>query len=266
MMYSPLQLAIKYLKYYFKASNGKGHGIHSPFLFTYITEVLNDNRHFYAYDKIEALRRQLLNSDKELVIEDFGAGSRKGLTNKRKVAEIANSSLKSKKFAQLLFRMINYYQPQTILELGTSLGITTSYLAAAKLDAKIITMEGAASIASIAKENFNQLNLNNIQVVEGNFDETLSNTLAEIKQIDFAFLDGNHRYQPTIDYFNQVLNNTNENTIIVIDDVHWSEEMDKAWDYIKQHPQVTLSIDLFFIGIVLFKKEFKTKQDFIIRF
>jgi predicted O-methyltransferase YrrM len=265
-MYSPLQLAIKYCKYYFKASNGKGHGIHSPFLYTFITEVLNDNRQFYAYDKIETLRRQLLNTDKELVIEDFGAGSRKGLTKNRKVAEIANSSLKPKKFAQLLFRMINYYQPQIILELGTSLGITTSYLAAAKLDAEVITMEGAASIASIAKENFNQLNLNNINVVEGNFDETLSNTLAEIKQIDFAFLDGNHRYQPTIDYFNQVLEKSNENTIMVIDDIHWSKEMDQAWDYIKQHPQVTLSIDLFFIGIILFRKEFKIKQDFVIRF
>lgn len=266
MMYSPLQLAIKYFKYYFNSSNGKGHGVHSPFVFSFITDVLNDKRNFYDYDKIETIRKQLLNSEKELIIEDFGAGSRKGLTKKRKVCEIANSSLKPKKFAQLLFRMINYYQPETILELGTSLGVTSAYLASAKPDATLITMEGSASIASIAKSNLKQLNLNNVRVVEGNFDETLSNTLSNIQQIDFAFLDGNHRYQPTIDYFNQVLEKSTENTIIVIDDVHWSKEMEQAWVYIKQHPQVTLSIDLFFIGIVFLRKEFKIKQDFVICF
>ena len=266
MMYSPLQLAIKYLRYYFSSSNGKGHGIHSPFVYSFITEVLNDKRNFYAYDKIEAVRKQLLNSEKELIIEDFGAGSRKGLTKNRKVSEIANSSLKSKKFAQLLFRMINYYKPEIILELGTSLGVTSSYIAAAKPDATMITMEGSPSIVSIAKDNFKQLQLNNIKLVEGNFDETLSITLSNLQQIDFAFLDGNHRYQPTVDYFNQVLEKSNQNTIIVVDDVHWSKEMELAWGYIKQHPKVTLSIDLFFIGIVFLRTEFKIKQDFVIRF
>ena len=242
------------------------HGVHSPFVFNLLKNCFYDKKKYPEYSILKNYRNSLLKSKSTIEVTDFGAGSRTGLTKNRKVSEIANSSLKSKKFAQLLFRMINYYQPETILELGTSLGVTSAYLASAKPDATLITMEGSASIASIAKNNLNQLNLKNVRVVEGNFDETLSNTLSKVQQIDFAFLDGNHRYQPTIDYFNQVLEKSTENTIIVIDDVHWSKEMEQAWVYIKQHPQVTLSIDLFFIGIIFLRKEFKIKQDFVICF
>lgn len=265
-MYSPVQLAFKYINYYLKASNGKGHGIHSPFVFEFVTEVLNDKREFYAYEQIEKLRRDLLNDDRQLTIEDFGAGSRTGLTKQRLIKDIAKSSLKPKKFSQLLFRMVDHYQPKTILELGTSLGITSSYLASAKTDAQVITMEGSSAVANIAKENFNKQQLQNIKIVEGNFDETLSSTISSLSSIDLAFLDGNHRYQPTINYFNEVLKKSHEHTLIILDDVHWSKEMEQAWDEVKQHPQVTMTIDLFFIGIVLLRKDFKVKQDFVVRF
>ncbi len=265
-MYSPVQLAFKYINYYLRASNGKGHGIHSPFVFEFVTEVLNDNRQFYAYEQIEQLRSDLLLDKRQLTIEDFGAGSRTGLTKQRFVKDIARSSLKPKKFSQLLFRMVDHYQPKTILELGTSLGITSSYLATAKLDAQVITMEGSNAVANIARENFCKLELKNIGVVEGNFDETLSLAISGLPAIDLAFLDGNHRYQPTINYFNEVLKKSHEYTIIILDDVHWSQEMEQAWEEVKQHPAVTMSIDLFFIGIVLLRNEFKVKQDFVVRF
>jgi predicted O-methyltransferase YrrM len=265
-MYSPVELAFKYLRYWLKASNGKGHGIHSPFLYEFVQEVLNDKRKFYSYQQIESIRHDLLSDERQLTIEDFGAGSHTGLTKKRLLKEIAKSSLKPKKFSQLLFRMVDHYQPKTILELGTSLGITTAYLASAKPDAQVITMEGSNAIANTAKENFKSLELKNIKVVEGNFDETLSPTISNMPSIDLAFLDGNHRYQPTINYFNEVLKKSHEHTIIILDDVHWSTEMEKAWEEIKQHPQVTMTIDLFFIGIVLLRKEFKVKQDFVVRF
>ena len=265
-MYSPIQLAFKYIQHYLKASNGKGHGVHSPFVFQFIKEVIQDDRSFYAFEDIEQIRTALLNNTKEITIEDFGAGSHTGLSKQRKISDIAKSSLKPKKFAQLLFKMVNYYQPKNILELGTSLGITTSYLASANKNVQVTTMEGSFTIAAIAKENFTTLKLKNIEVVEGNFDTTLPTALSQLFTIDFAFLDGNHRYQPTINYFNQVLAKSNEYTIIILDDVHWSKQMEKAWNEIKQHPQVTLTIDLFFIGIVLLRKEFKVKQHFVIRF
>lgn len=265
-MYSPVELAFKFIKYYLKASNGKGHGIHSPFLYEFVQEVLNDRRKFYAYHQIESIRHDLLSDKRQLTIEDFGAGSHTGLTKQRLVKEIAGSSLKPRKFSQLLFRMVDHYQPTTILELGTSLGITTSYLASARPDAQVITMEGSSAIAHVAKENFRSLELKNIKVVEGNFDQTLSSTISTLPPIDLAFLDGNHRYQPTINYFNEVLKKSHEHTIIILDDVHWSKEMEQAWEEVKQHPMVTMSIDLFFIGIVLLRKDFKVKQDFVVRF
>jgi predicted O-methyltransferase YrrM len=231
-----------------------------------ITAVLNDDRHFYAYQSIEKLRQQLLSDTKEIEIEDFGAGSRVAKTKNRTISEIARSSLKPKKFGQLLFRIVDHYSPVSILELGTSLGITTAYLAAAKKGSAITTMEGAASVAELARQHFKILGLDNIELVEGDFDRTLSSTIARKATIDLAFIDGNHRYEPTIRYFNEILPATHPDSMLIFDDIHWSSEMEQAWKEIQQHPSVTLTIDLFFIGIVLFRKENMAKQHFTIRF
>ncbi|MDE3234921.1 MAG: class I SAM-dependent methyltransferase [Bacteroidota bacterium] len=265
-MYSKTQLVFKYLRYYLAAKNGKGHGMHSPFVFDFITNVLNDERSFYAYEQIEAVRNELLHDEKLLTIEDFGAGSRVNKTNQRSVAAIAASSLKPKKYGQLLFRMVDHYQPAHVLELGTSLGITTAYLAAANPAAKVTTMEGAAEVATAAQKNFEQLQLHNIRLVLGDFEKTLSTALQSIPTVDFAFIDGNHRYEPTVKYFRQILEKANDKSIIILDDIHWSEEMERAWREVQQHDAVMLTIDLFFIGIVLLRKEFKVKQHFAVRF
>lgn len=256
-MYSPAKLALKYLRYYLTASNGKGHGVHSPFVFEFVTKVLNDDRQFYCFKTIELLREQLQHDKTEITLQDFGAGSRVHAAYKRKVAEIGKSSLKPRKFAQLLFRMVNFYQPSDVLELGTSLGTTTAYLASANTNANVVTMEGAKTVAAIAQINFRQLQLNNIKIVEGNFDDTLPHTLNKFSKIDFAFIDGNHRKEPTLNYFQQILLKITGDSILVFDDIHWSEEMEEAWEIIKAHSLVTLSIDLFFIGIVFFRNEQK---------
>jgi len=266
-MYSSFQLAIKYLHYWFTASNSKGHGVHSPFVYDFITNVLKDKREFDCFRYIELIREELKNDTTEIDVPDLGAGSRTQLNGKRKISAIANSSLKPKKYSQLLFRIVHYYKPQTILELGTSLGITTSYLSSANPAAKIITIEGAPAVANVANNNFHQLNLSNIKIIEGNFDEILPLTINnELLTLDFAFIDGNHRKEPTLNYFNQLINKATELSIFIFDDIHWSKEMEEAWNEIKQHSSVTLTIDLFFIGIVFFRKEQKTNEHFIIRF
>lgn len=265
-MYSPFQLALRYLKYYLSASNGKGHGIHSPFVYGFITKVLNDERQFYAYQTIEKIRQGLLQNAEEIFVEDFGAGSRTKKTNHRLIKSIAASALKPKKFSQLLFRIVDHYAPEKILELGTSLGITTAYLASARETSSVVTMEGAPSVASVARENFEKIGLKNIELIEGNFDITLTDTIHRMKYIDLAYVDGNHRYEPTVRYFRELLPAMQDHSILVFDDIHWSSEMEQAWDEIKADPAVTLSIDLFFIGLVFFRKEQKEKQDFVIRF
>ena len=265
-MYTSFQLAKKYLHYYFTASNSKGHGVHSPFVFDFIKFVKNDNKQYEVYDKIEVRRNALLDDNTIIEVEDFGAGSAVIKANKRIVKNMAQSSLKPKKFAQLLFRMVQYYQPKTIVELGTSFGITTAYLAAGNNKATVNTCEGAASIAEIAQQTFLQLKSNNVKLTQGDFANTLPSLLNQLQQIDFAFIDGNHRKAPTLNYFQQLLVAANPSTILVFDDIHWSEEMEAAWVEIQQHPAVTLTIDLFFIGIVCINDTIKAKQHFIIKF
>ena len=257
---------LKFIKYYVTASNGRGHGIHSPFVFDFVKKVMNDSRHFYAFDPIEQMRKSLLVNNKVLTIEDFGAGSQVTKSNERKVSDIARSALKPKKFGQLMFRTVNHCRSNNIIELGTSLGITTAYLASANLNGNVYTFEGAKQVAAIAKQTFDSLSINNIQVIEGNFDDTLQKQLNKMSCVDFAFVDGNHRKKPTIQYFEQLLEKSTESSVFIFDDIHWSEEMEEAWKYIKYHSAVTLTIDLFFIGIVFFRKEQKVAQHFTIRF
>ena len=265
-MYSPLALARKYLHYYNKASNGKGHGTHSPFVYDFIINVLNDKKKYDCYGKIEPLREDLMANSKEIEVEDFGAGSSVIPFKKRKVKSIAASSLKKKKFAQLLFRIARYYKAKTVVELGTSLGITASYFACANKESIIYTLEGSENIAAIASENFKKAGLSNIQMIIGSFDNTLPDLIDKLEIVDLLFIDGNHRKKPTLAYFENFLKKAADHSIFIFDDIHWSEEMEEAWEDIKNHSSVTLTIDLFFIGLVFFSKDFKVKQNFAIRF
>ncbi len=239
--------------------------MHSPFVYDFIIQVLNDRKVYDDYAKVETVRKRLLADQRMLKVEDMGAGSVKNNQVERKVADIAKHAAKPAKYGQLLYRMVKYYQPNTVLELGTSLGITTRYLSLAKPDASLITMEGAAAIASVAVEGMRENGLNNVQLHPGNFDTELAVVLKTFNP-DFVFVDGNHRSKPTIEYFEQLLNVAHNDTILVFDDIHWSEEMESAWSYISGHPSTRCSIDLFFIGIVLFRQEFREKQHFSIRF
>jgi hypothetical protein len=174
-MYSAPYLAAKYIRYYLTASNGKGHGMHSPFVFQFITNVLNDRTGYAMYDRVEALRQQLLKNDTMLTVEDLGAGSTISKTNKRSIASVAKYAAKPKKYGQLLFRIAKFYKAQYIIELGTSLGLTTSYLSGAvKNMGHITTVEGSKEIAAIARDNFTKLGLENIRLINGSFEDHLS--------------------------------------------------------------------------------------------
>ena len=265
-MYSRSTLALKYLRYYLQASNGRGHGTHSPFVYHFIKKILNDQQHYPGYEKVETLRRFLLGNRTLINVTDYGAGSALGGSNTRSIASLARNAAKPAKFGQLLYRMVRHYQPKHILELGTSLGLTTAYFSLANPDAHITTLEGAEEVSQIASANFKQLQLQNIVQVNGNFDNALPSVLDSMRTIDFAFIDGNHRKEPTLDYFLQLLPKVNNNSILIFDDIHWSRGMEEAWTAIKGHKDVRYSIDLFFIGILFFRQEFREKQDFVIRF
>lgn len=256
----------KYLHYYFSASNGKGHGTHSPFVFGFIKQVLNDRATYPAYEKVESLRKKLINDKRMVSVEDLGAGTTTGAGHQRSISSIATHAAKPPKYAQLLFRIARYYRSQQILELGTSLGLTSAYLAQANEKVKLLTLEGAPSIAELATHHFNQLGLENVEVVTGNFDQTLLPALEKLGRPDMVFIDGNHRKEPTLRYFQALLQRAGPETILIFDDIHWSREMEEAWGEICKNPAVQCSLDLFFIGIVFFREEFKEKVHFTIRY
>lgn len=254
---------IKYLKYRIKAKTK--YDIHSPFVFELITKVFYNKKSDNDIRSIEAIRKQLLKNKTIVTFEEMGAGSLLSDSKTKNVSNITLNSAKHPKYAQLLYRIVNHFKPANILELGTSMGISSAYMAKANTKANLTTIEGSEKIAAFARENFNQLNINNIRQIIGNFDNKLPELLKEKCIYDFIFFDGNHRKTPTLNYFYQCLKNKNDNSIFVFDDIHWSQEMEEAWNEIKQSEEVTITIDLFFLGIVFFRKE-SSKEHFTIKF
>jgi len=254
-----------FLSYKFKAINV--HHLHSPFAYELVKDVVNDKQCYPDYKKVSALREQLQKDCSEIMVNDFGAGiGGKGyaLILKSVASLYKNNSIRLK-YGELLFRLVKYLQPANILELGTSLGISSAYMAIAAPDASIVTVEGCIGIAEKAAENFTMLGLKNIHQEIGNFDSVLDPIIDDMPKIDFAFIDGNHRKDPTIRYFESCLKKSHNETVLIFDDIHWSEEMNEAWKFIQSHPSVTLTLDLFQFGIVFFRKEL-SKQDFIISY
>ncbi len=254
-----------YIKYLLRSGNE--HSIHSPFLFELYNHVIaprkDDNP---DYGPIRSLRKELLRSTEQIEILDLGAGSRVNRSNLRKVKTIAKNAEKPAKFGRLFYRLIRRFQPATILELGTSLGLTTLYMSKAKPDAQLITFEGCPQTAAKAQGHFRQQGAENVEVVLGNIDETLPKRLEALdRPIDFAYFDANHRYEPTVRYFEQCLPHIQNGSLFIFDDIYWSDEMTKAWEYIKAHPSVTVTVDLFWVGLVFFREE-QVKEDFTLRF
>lgn len=258
-------LFFKKLNYYLFSKHKKGFGIHSPFLFDLITLVFNDMSDKIAYRKIDIIREELLKSDKIITVKDLGAGSKVFDSNTRKVADIVKHAAIKKKYGELLFRLSDHYKPVTILELGTSLGLSTSYLALGNPNAKVVTIEGCPETSKIALDTFVLANASNITLVNGSFEEILPLTFFDLQSLGLVFFDGNHTKEATLNYFEQCLPYISDDSLFVFDDIHWSEGMNEAWEIIKKHNKVSLTVDIFQFGLVFFKTEL-SKQDFVIRF
>jgi predicted O-methyltransferase YrrM len=241
------------------------HGVHSPFVYRLLDEVIYDFHAKSDYVEIEKLRKILLNDNRWINITDLGAGSMLNKNAKKQVRLMAKNALKSASLAQLIYRLAADIKPRNIIELGTCLGITTAYLAKAAPNAKLITIEGCPATAAIASENLDKLDIHNTELLTGNFDNILPNLIKNTEELDFVYVDGNHRKDATLNYFEWCLPKLSQNSIMIFDDIYWSKGMKEAWAQIKLHPEVSVSIDLFWIGLIFVRKG-QAKEDFIVRY
>jgi len=250
-----------YVDFILKSTNQ--HGVHSPFVYALITECFYDKKDQSWHSEFDKYNGQLLNTNATIDVEDFGAGSKNLRSNIRTISNIVKNAGVSKKRAYLLGRIVNYFNYQRILEIGTSLGLATASIGLANPSAKITTLEGCKNTAAIAKNSFELFKFENITIEIGNFNDTLPKVLSDEK-FDLIYFDGNHQKQPTIDYFELCLRSKHQDSIFIFDDIYWSKGMQEAWNYIRNHKEVTVSIDTFYWGIVFFRKE-QPKQHFTIR-
>ncbi|MGE0568526.1 MAG: O-methyltransferase [Bacteroidia bacterium] len=250
-----------YLRHYF-TSKKKGHGIHSPFVYQLCENVFYNNFDFYAFDKLHKIRKELSKAKIHFQVEDFGAGSKHFKDQSRSIASIINHGISTRPQSEMLFKLINYLQPNTILELGTSIGINTLYFSKAKRDAKIISIEAEKELVRFAKQLFSTEKAKNITLIEGKFDDVLPQLLEKEKPFDMIYIDGNHTYDATMRYTKLLLESTTKDSCIIYDDIYWSEGMTKAWNEIIADKKITISIDCFYFGIVFFRNESKQKEHF----
>jgi predicted O-methyltransferase YrrM len=259
-----------YLKFLWHSKNE--HAVHSPFVFSLITKCFYDKKSKPEYAILQEYRNALLENKNSIEVTDFGAGSRVFKSNTRIIAQIAKTAGISPKRAQLLFRISNYFQPSTILELGTSLGLATSALALGNSKAFVVTLEGCPNTMAIAKNQLAKLssraesrdNINNIECVTTEFSAYLTTHNPQLITHDLIYFDGNHSKQATLEYFELLLPTITNDSVWIFDDIHWSAEMEEAWEMIKKHPKVSVTIDTFQWGLVFFRRE-QPKEHFIIR-
>lgn len=253
-----IELTKKYIYHILAAKNE--HSIHSPFLFKLYTQVLVAPKKYYAFQDLVTLREDLQKNHQTLKVNDLGTGSHRTVSDLRKVSQIARHSSIPTKQGELLFRLLNYLEPKVIFELGTSLGMGTLYMQLAFKNAQVFTFEGAENIVNIAKDNFKQFEVSPT-IIEGDIDATLPIAITKVEQIDFAYIDANHNYEATMNYFKLLLQKMHEDSVVFIDDIRWSKEMENAWKEIINMEIVTLSLDFFNFGIVFFRKK-QPKQHF----
>lgn len=251
---------IQYIKFLLSSTNQ--HGVHSPFVYLLVTECFYNKKQQQAYKALHHYREALCKTKKTITVKDFGAGSRVFKSNERAVAKIAKTAGITTKRAQLLNRLVAYLEIENSLELGTSLGLATAALSVNNAHTKITTIEGCPATAAVAQAQFTTFKLNNIQLIVDNFTEALPKVTSQ--KFDLIYIDGNHQKAATLNYFETLLPTTHNDTLIIFDDIHWSRAMTEAWETIKQHPKVTVTIDTFYWGFVFFRKE-QVKEHFTIR-
>ncbi len=249
---------LSYLKFLYRSGNA--HGLHSPFVYSLYTTGLNQKINNSDFVEIENLRASFLNDPREIEVKDFGAGSQKMKSSKRAIRSIAKNSVSGHHKCLILYKLVQHLKPHNILELGTSLGISTQYLSSGHPGSKIISIEADKNLAELASEHLKD----KVEVINNTFQQALSMQAVLNLNPDFIFIDGDHRGESLINYVDSILEFASEECCIVIDDIYWSEDMNRGWNKLKNDERFGISIDLFHFGL-LFTRSKQPKQHFDLR-
>ncbi len=258
-------LAGRSIKYFMLSRHKNGHGIHSPFVYSLIKDVFKNKTSLTLVSMVEKTRKGYRKNKKLITVNDLGAGSLKLQNRERRISDIAKYATVRQRYGALLSRLASMVDGKTLIEMGTSLGIGTMYLALGAPSSRVITIEGCKNISALAKTNFSGSKLGNIETVTGNFDEVLDDILKKSAQIGLVYIDGNHRSEALLRYMDLLYDYINEDTIIVVDDIHYSRDMELGWNALKESNSVVLSVDILQMGLLFFRKGIR-KQDFVIRY
>ncbi len=253
-----------YINYRIKAKYKKGHRIHPPFAFDLVRHDFYENDSYYHFDLIDKIRRDLLENRGKIDVNDLGAGSKKFSGKLRRISSLVKYNATPKNQGELISRLVVRFKPQNIIELGTSLGLGTLYLSMPNSKAKVFTVEGCSNIAAIAENTFRKAHVTNIYLTNDSFENALPKLLNEMDQVDMVYFDGNHSYDATISYFKMCLEKASDSALFIFDDIHWSKGMDQAWDEIIKNDKVSVSFDLFHLGIAIINKDV-LKQHYIVK-
>jgi len=260
-----ISLLRKYFIFRLKAKPRGGHDIHSPFVYDLYTKSIDIKTNEAIFERIETLRKELLKNNTSIPKNSFGSGAKEIETAETTIGRAVKRSSIQAYMGQLLFRLSDYLKPESIIELGTSAGFSTMYLASGNPGAKVISIEGNNKLTKIASANFNKLGLANVTLINGEFDAELPEILANIEKVDLVFIDGNHSEDATMRYFKLFSAKTWSNSLIIFDDIRWSEDMERAWNNICLDENVSISVDMFNLGLVFFRTGI-VKQHFNLRY
>ena len=227
------------------------------------TKCFYDKTKYPEYQLLKAYHKYLLHNKTSIEVNDLGAGSWVFHSSKRSIADIAKVAGSSVKDMKRLFRLTRYFKPENILELGTSLGKSTYAMALGNPEAQIMTVEGDENLVNFTSKQLKKSGINNVEIVHGDFDIYLDKLNQTEQKFDMIMMDGNHRLQPTLRYFNKLQKHLHNDSVVIVDDIYWSDEMITAWQQLKQHSNVKQSVDTFYFGLLFFRTG-QFEQDFII--
>ncbi len=241
-----------YLRHLLTARSTAGHGVHSPYIYDFLTKVVRNKTDVKIVSQVESLRRNMLSDKRSIMVTDLGAGSVTRAGGERRVAEIARTAALPAKEAGLLSRIVRSKEQGIILELGTSLGISTLALALAAPERRVITVEGCPVLAAIARENLLKYGAANAEVLAMEFSAAIESLRNEGLSVSFAFIDGNHRGTALDEYVSKIAA-MGDNMIIVADDIRLTKEMFRAWRSVAASGIATVSMETLRLGILFIK-------------